>query len=126
MISRIARGGTLGLAFIAGAVTCTSGTEPEDAERWVADLVTTQQVLSMTLRRRGPEVSGTATLASLTGPGGEPLTLTGTRDADSLRITYRREIGDPFRFIGRYTGPGITGILDGAEFVQVAVAFRSR
>ena len=80
----------------------------------------------MYLTRDGATVRGTGTLASLTNPGGEPLTLTGTRTADSLRVLYTRQSGDPFRFVGRYAGLGIVGTLDGAEFVQVAISFRAR
>lgn len=80
----------------------------------------------MTFQRHGMEVSGTGTLGNLTNPGSEPLTLTGTRSDDSLKITYRRQGADAFRFRGRYTGPGLEGVLDGAEFVELSVAFRPR
>ena len=126
MIARTIRAAGLGFALALGAAACDDSTDPNGIERWVADLTTTRQVLFMTLERSGSEVTGTASLASLTNPGSEPLTLTGTRLADSLRITYRRQGGDPFTFSGRYVGPGLGGVLHGAEFVQLAVAFRSR
>ena len=124
MMSRIVR--AVGPVLILAATTCRSGIEAGSHESWAADLVARQQVLFMTLERRDSDVTGTGTLASLTNPGGESLTITGTRRADSLSVTYRRQSADPFRFVGRYTGPGIVGVLHGAEFVQVAVSFRSR
>ncbi|HEX6048129.1 MAG TPA: hypothetical protein VFZ21_02635 [Gemmatimonadaceae bacterium] len=115
----------VGAALTLGMAACGS-TEPGSTERWAADLVATGQVLIMTFRGYGSEVSGTATLASLTNPGGEALTLTGTRSDDSLKIMFRRQDADAFRFRGRYAGPGLAGVLDGAEFVELPVAFRAR
>jgi len=80
----------------------------------------------MTLTRDGAGVHGTGMLASLTNTGAESLTLTGARNADSLHVFYSRQNADPFRFVGRYVGPGLVGTLDGAEFAQVSVSFRSR
>jgi hypothetical protein len=92
----------------------------------VADLASSRQVLFMQLTRDGTTIRGSGTLASLTNPGSETLTLSGVRNADSLRITYGRASAEPFRFAGRYAGPGLEGVLDGGEFVQVRVAFRAR
>jgi len=125
MIASRIRVAGLGFALALGTAACDS-TEPRATERWAADLVATRQVLIMTFQRHGSEISGTATLASLTNPGGEALTLTGTRSDDSLKITYRRQSADAFRFRGRYAGPGLVGVLDGAEFVELSVAFRAR
>ena len=122
----ITRGCTLGVALFAATVGCRNSADPGDTENWAADIATSRQVLFMTLERRGSDVTGTGVLASLTNPGGESLTLTGPRRADSVSITYRRQAADPFRLVGRYVGPGIVGVLDGAEFVQVDVSFRSR
>ena len=114
-------------ALSIGAAGCGDGVQPGNgSEQWAADITSTRQVLFMYLTRDGTSVRGTGTLASLTNPGGESLTLTGTRTADSLRVFYTRQTGDPFRFVGRYAGLGIVGTLDGAEFVQVAVSFRAR
>ena len=56
-----------------------------------------------------------------------PLTLTGVQIADTLDITFRRPVGDPFRFVGWYTARGtIDGTLDGAEFNRERVSFRNR
>ena len=121
----IVRAAAIPLAFVLSTTTCKSSVAPAGTERWAADLAN-QRVLFMTIQVRGADVSGTGTLAALTNPGGEPLTLTGTRRADSLSITYRRQTADPFHLVGRYTGPGIVGVLDGAEFVQASVSFRSR
>lgn len=105
---------------------CDNSAGPNPVERWSADIPSRQQVLSMTLTRDGNTVRGSGTLANLTNPGGETLTLTGMRNADSLRVFYSRQNADPFRFVGRYVGPGLVGILDGAEFSEVGVGFRSR
>jgi hypothetical protein len=116
---------TLGASLLI-VVSCANSAEPDGSERWAADLTASRQVLFMTLQRSGSAVSGTGTLASLTNPGGAALTVTGTRHADSLSVSYHRPPGDAFRFDGRYTGQGLVGVLDGAEFVRVAVSFRSR
>jgi hypothetical protein len=126
MIYRLARATTVAVAVILGTAMCDSAAEPDDSESWVADITSRQQVLFMTFRRNGTELTGSGTLAALTNVGGETLTLTGTRTTDSLTVTFRRNVGNSFRFAGRYIGPGITGVLDGAEFVQVNVSFRAR
>ena len=113
-------------AVVISAASCRDGTGPRRAESWVADIASSRQVLFMQLTYDGATVRGSGTLASLTNPGGETLTLAGVRNADSLRITYGRAAADPFRFVGRYAGPGLEGVLDGGEFVQVRVAFRAR
>ena len=105
---------------------CRSGTDADGTERWAADLASNRQVLFMTLQRQGSTVSGSGTLASLTNPGGESLRVSGVRVGDSLRVTFNRALANPFQFAGRYTGPGIVGVLDGAEFARLSVAFRSR
>ena len=117
-------------AFVAalgiGSAGCESSAPPDGVERWAADLKSTQQVLLMNLKRDGSTVTGDGMLASLTNPGGEPLTVTGTRYGDSLRVFYNRQSADPFRFVGRYTGLALVGILDGGEFAAVGTSFRSR
>ena len=125
MATRVLRVGAAA-SVIFSTASCRDSTGPRTGESWVADLASSRQVLFMQLTRNGTTVSGSGTLASLTNPGGETLTLAGTRSADSLRITYGRASAEPFRFVGRYAGPGLEGVLDGAEFVQVRVAFRAR
>jgi hypothetical protein len=126
MTARFVRAGATGAAVIVGTATRNGSTVPHSGERWVADLATSRQVLFMDLTRRGSDVTGTGTLGDLTNPGSEPLTLTGMRTADSLTITFRRQTAELFPFNGRYAGVGIMGVLDGAVFVQLAVAFRRR
>ena len=118
--------GTAACALALCLAGCRGSSGPSGSESWVADISSSRQVLFMTLTRDGTTIRGNGTLASLTNAGGESLTLSGTRNADSLRINYSRPAGDPFRFVGRYAGLGMVGVLDGAEFVQVNVSFRSR
>lgn len=117
---------TAALALVASGAGCRDGFGSGASERWAADLVATQQVLFMRLTRQGEEVSGSGSLSSLTSPGAEALTVTGTRRADTLRVTYRRQAAESFRFVGRYSGMGLAGVLDGAEFQGLPVAFRAR
>lgn len=116
----------LGLLVLLGTacgVDRSSGTE-----LWAADLLSTQQILFMRLEQNGGELNGTALLSYINAPTGESLTLTGTRLADTLEITYRRQDGPAFGFRGWYIAGGavITGRLDGAEFDDVALSFRKR
>lgn len=115
----------LSLALVLSTVGCNSSVEPGNSESWAADIASTRQVLFMTIRIRDSEVTGTGSLSSLTNPGGDALTITGTRRADSLLVTFQRQRVDPFHFTGRYVGAGLSGVLDGAEFVQLSVSFRS-
>lgn len=106
---------------------CTSALEPSGAGTWVADLIVRQQVISMRLAIDGSDITGSGSLADLTATLGDPLNLTGVRYADTLDITFRRSVADPFRFVGWYTFRGtIDGTLDGAEFNREAVSFRDR
>jgi len=120
---RIAGVAALSLTLLAG---CQSTVDVPSTETWAADLVTTGRVLFMTFGRTDTSLSGTGSLAVLTGPGGEQLTLTGTRRGDTLAIVFRRPSGTEFRMDGRYVvnHAGIAGVLNGGEFVNLGVAFR--
>jgi hypothetical protein len=101
--------------------------QPSVAETWVADLIARQKVLSMRMTHDGSDLTGFGLLADLHASLGDSLTLTGVQTADTLDITYRRPVGDPFRFVGWYTARGtIDGTLDGAEFNREPVSFRNR
>lgn len=95
-------------------------------ELWAADLPS-DQVLLMTLVRSGGELNGEGFLSSYNSPAVEPLTLTGTRTADTVNITFLRGDAVPFRFNGWYLANGtLGGRLDGGEFVNQNVSFRRR
>jgi hypothetical protein len=95
-------------------------------ELWAADLLT-EQVLLMTLVREGDELNGTGFLSYYNSPVVEPLTLTGTRVADTVAITYHRDNAESFRFDGWYLANGtLGGKLDGGGFVNQSISFRRR
>ena len=119
-------------SLLFATVACRSPQEPYGAASWAADLISSHRVLLMTLVRQGSALTGTGALASLIDPGSrEDLTLSGTRTADTVQITYRRPDGSTFQFAGWYIargpeGPTIVGALDGGEFNRLAVTFRNR
>ena len=80
----------------------------------------------MTFTRQQPDLAGTGLLGALTSPGGEGLTFSGTRRADTLDITYVRVTGGSFHFAGWFVAghAGIAGTLNGGEFVNQSVSFR--
>jgi hypothetical protein len=95
-------------------------------ELWAADLLS-DQVLLMTLVRNDSELNGEGFLSHYNSPAVEPLTLTGTRIADTVAITYHRQNADPFRFNGWYLARGtLDGKLDGGGFVNQSISFRRR
>ena len=97
------------------------------SELWAADLLASQQVLLMTLVRDGDELNGEGFLSYYNSPAVEPLTLTGTRVADTVDITFLRGDAVPFRFVGWYLARGtLDGKLDGGAFVNRAISFRRR
>jgi hypothetical protein len=118
---------SVALSLSLAACTSTGTFEPTGAGTWAADLIARRQVLSMHFTQHGSDLTGTGLLVDVHATLGDPLTLTGVRYADTLDITYRRSVGDPFRFVGWYTFRGtIEGTLDGAEFKREAVTFRDR
>ena len=113
------------IAVLLGLGAC-SNDYATGTELWIADLPS-DQVLLMTLVRDGDELNGEGFLSSLNSPAVEPLTLTGTRVADTVDITFRRGDADPFRFVGWYLARGtLDGKLDGGGFVNQSVSFRRR
>jgi hypothetical protein len=110
--------------LLAGACSGPSG---NTREIWAADLPN-EILLIMTLHFQDGEVTGTGLLAPLGMTGGDALTITGTRRADTLDLHYQRGQGDPMRFQGWYirNKAALDGILDGGEFVQRPVSFRRR
>jgi hypothetical protein len=113
----------IGLFLALGACSTEYAT---GTELWAADL-TNDQLLLMTLVREGEELNGQGFLSYYNSPAVEPLTLTGTRVADTVDITYRRENAESFRFVGWYMARGtLDGKLDGAEFVNQSISFRRR
>jgi hypothetical protein len=101
--------------------------QPSVAVTWVADLIARQKVLSMRVTQNGSDLTGFGSLADLHASQGDSLTLSGVRYADTVDITYTRQVGDSFRFVGWYTSRGtIDGTLDGAEFNREPVSFRNR
>ena len=118
-------------SLLFAALACRSPQEPYGAGSWAADLTASDRVLLMTLVRHGTALTGTGALASLTDPGSrEDLTLSGTRTADTVQITYRRSDGSTFQFAGRYIAqgpePAIVGALNGGEFNRLTVTFLNR
>ena len=115
--------------FAAGLLLATacSGPSANTREIWAADLAT-DLLLIMTLDFQDSEITGTGLLAPLGSPGGDPLTITGTRTADTLDIHYQRGQAAPLRFQGWYTlnGTLLAGTLHGGAFNQQAVTFRRR
>lgn len=129
MTSRWSRPLTLlALMALGLAGACEPNIGPNPFEAWNADLTDTDQVLFMGLTRRDDgSVTGNAELSELLNPGiGELLTITGTRIADSLELTFARPLGGTYRFAGRYArnGAALVGTLDGGAFTQLPVFFR--
>lgn len=113
------------IALLLGLGAC-SNDYATATELWIADLPS-DQVLLMTLVRDGDELNGEGFLSYLNSPAVEPLTLTGTRVADTVAITFLRGEVDPFRFDGWYLANGtLGGKLDGGEFVNRSISFRRR
>lgn len=113
------------IAVLLGLAAC-SNDYATGTELWIADLPG-DQVLLMTLVRDGHELNGEGFLSYLNSPSVEPLTLTGTRVADTVDITFLRGDADPFRFVGWYLARGtLDGKLDGGEFVDRSISFRRR
>ena len=122
--------GAIGLtiAVALAAPACESTIEVPTTETWAADLTTSGRVLFMTFGRNDTSLTGTGSLAFLTGPGAEQLTLSGTRHADTLAIVFQRPSGSQFAFHGWYVlnHGAIGGVLNGGDFVNLSVAFRSK
>ena len=113
------------IALLLGLGGC-SNEYATGTELWVADLPA-QQLLLMTLVRDGDELNGEGFLSSYNSPAVEPLTLTGTRMADTVDITFLRGDADPFRFTGWYLARGtLDGRLDGGGFLNQTISFRRR
>jgi hypothetical protein len=113
------------IALLLGLGAC-SNEYATGTELWAADLPG-DQLLLMTLVREGDELNGQGFLSYYNSPAVEPLTLTGTRVADTVAITFLRGDGDPFRFNGWYLARGtLDGKLDGGEFVNLSISFRRR
>ena len=113
------------IALLVGLGAC-SNDYATGTELWAADLPG-DQVLLMTLVREGDELNGEGFLSTYNSPAVEPLTLTGTRVADTVAITFLRGDVEPFRFNGWYLARGtLDGKLDGGGFVNQNVTFRRR
>lgn len=114
------------IVAVALAASCQSTIDVPTTETWAADLTTSGRVLFMTFGRNEISLTGTGSLAFLTGPGAEQLTLSGTRRADTLAIVFRRPSGSEFSFTGWYVANhgAITGVVNGGDFVNLSVAFR--
>jgi hypothetical protein len=115
-----------GLLILALGLCACSNEYATGTELWAADLPG-DQLLLMTLVREGDELNGEGFLSYLNSPAVEPLTLTGTRVADTVDVTFLRGGADPFRFVGWYLARGtLDGKLDGGEFVNQSISFRRR
>lgn len=113
------------MVLVLGLAAC-SDEYATGTELWAADLLT-EQLLVMTLVRNGSELNGQGFLSHYNSPAVEPLTLTGTRVADTVDITYHRDNAEPFRFTGWYLARGtLDGKLDGGGFVNQSISFRRR
>jgi len=114
------------LLLLALGLAACSDEYATGTELWAADLPASQLLL-MTLVREGDELNGEGFLSRYNSPAVEPLTLTGTRVADTVAITFLRSGGDPFRFDGWYLARGtLDGKLDGGGFVNQSISFRRR
>lgn len=107
---------------------CNNFQAPQLNDSWLAELKESRQLLTMQFQESGDRLSGSAALAQLTQPGAEALTLAGTRQADTLDISFVRSGVPSFRFLGWYVNnrTRITGTLTGAEFTDVGVLFRKQ
>jgi len=116
------------LALSLACWACGNVQTPHSEESWLAQLLQSQQLLRMEFRQTGDHLSGSATLARLTEPGAEALTVVGTQQADTLDISFARSGVPSFRFLGWFVSnrTRITGTLTGAEFTDVAVLFHKQ
>ena len=106
---------------------CTTGIDKFGTGIWAADIDRPDRVLVMTIMQEDSELNGTGFLALLNSPASESLVLSGTRIADTLDITFQRQVGESFRFTGYLTAQKtLLGVLDGAEFVRHTVQFKQR
>jgi len=106
---------------------CLTGSDRFGTGIWAADLDRPDRVLVMTLVQDDSELNGTGFLAPLNSSASESLVLSGTRIADTLDITFQRQVGEPFRFTGYLTAQKtLLGVLDGAEFARLTVQFKQR
>ncbi len=121
------------LLVVSGASAACRLTGEPSARRvqWVADITARGQVLFMSIDTTQGIVGGTGSVGSLTGTGGDPLTIAGLRAADSLHLTFAKDAVPSFTFSGAFTyvGPnrtlvGIGGRLNGGGYTNTSVAFR--
>jgi len=113
--------------LLLGLGGCITGSDRFGTGIWAADLERPDRVLVMTLVQEDSELNGTGYLALLSSPASESLVLGGTRIADTVDITFHRQAGEPFRFTGYLTAKKtLLGVLDGAEFAGLNVAFKQQ
>jgi hypothetical protein len=106
---------------------CITGSDRFGTGIWAADIDRPDRVLVMTLVQEDSELNGTGFLALLNSPASQSLVLSGTRIADTVDITFQRQAGEPFRFTGYLTAKKtLLGVLDGAEFAGLTVAFKQQ
>ncbi len=116
----------VGSAGALALLSCQSATSPVLNEQWVADLVASRQVLSMSFPPKVSPVSGRGTLSGLLETGGESFSVKGTRRGDTLDVTLIRTSGAQHHLVANYVanGAGLSGVLTGGEFDNLRVSFR--
>src|SRR5450755_2797096 len=89
------------IAFATSAIACGT-TAPQIIESWAADFPALQETLFMNFERTGDTVQGSGTVAGFTNFNVVQLSLSGTRIADTLDITYVRPDATRLHFLGHY------------------------
>ena len=81
----------------------------------------------MSFELSGSALQGSGSVTGFTNFVSVPLSLTGTRTADTLDITYMRPDKSQMHFVGHYilSGQVITGVLSGGEFNSVTAQFKN-
>lgn len=99
---------------------------PDDYDAWVADMATEKYVLAINIATSVSPIRGGGTLSPLLTSGGESLTVSGTRTADTLDLSLSGSSGTRYDLRVWYVakGQGLTGRLNGGIFNNVSLSFK--
>lgn len=100
---------------------------PDDYDAWVAEIQSLQYVVAINIATKVSPVRGGGTLTPLlNAAGGEGLTVSGTRIADTLDLSLAATSGMRYDLRVWYVsnGRGLTGRINGGVFNNVSLSFR--